>query len=66
MQVIRHGTKWNDEFPKQNMCKKCKCVFLYEKKDIKEQYYENLHSPPPMITQDYLYCPECGEKIILY
>lgn len=66
MQVIRHGTKWNDEFPKQEACNKCKCVFLYDKKDVKEQFYKNLLSPPPTIAQGYLYCPECENKIILY
>lgn len=60
MQVIRHGTKWSDDFPKQNTCNKCKCIFLYDKKDIKEQFYENLR-----VTQHYLYCPECGKRIIL-
>lgn len=60
MQVIRHGTKWSDDFPKQNTCNKCKCIFLYDKKDIKEQFYEILR-----VTQHYLYCPECGKRIIL-
>lgn len=60
MQVIRHGTKWNDDFPKQNTCNKCKCIFLYDKGDIREQFYENLR-----VTQHYLYCPECGKRIIL-
>jgi hypothetical protein len=69
MQVIRHGTKWSDEFPKRKMCNKCKCVFLYDRKDMETTYIEttfdkNLHSPP--IAQNYLYCPECDKKIILY
>ena len=46
MQVIRHGTKWSDEFPKQKMCNECKCVFLYDKEDIKTTFYKNLCSPP--------------------
>lgn len=66
MQVIRHGTKWSDEFPKQKMCNECKCVFLYDKEDIKTTFYKNLCSPPPEIAQDYIYCPECKRKIILY
>lgn len=66
MQVIRHGTKWSDEFPKRQVCNKCKCVFLYDRKDMETAFYENLHSPPPTIAQNYLYCPECDKKIILY
>ena len=66
MQVIRHGTKWNDEFPKQKMCNKCKCIFLYDKIDVREQFYQNLRSPPPVIAQSYIYCPECENKITLY
>ena len=66
MQVIRHGIKWSGDFPKKETCNKCKCVFLYDKKDVKTTFYENLFSPPPEIAQDFIYCPECGEKIILY
>lgn len=66
MQVIRHGTEWSNEFPKQKMCNKCKCVFLYDKGDMKTTFYESLHSSPPTPVQNYLYCPECNKKIILY
>lgn len=62
MQVIRHGTEWNDEFPKRDVCKKCNCVFLYDREDIETAFYKNLHSPPPEIAEDYIYCPECRKK----
>lgn len=66
MQVIRHGLKWNDEFPKRQTCNKCKCIFLYDKSDIKTVFYENSFAPPPQIAEDYIYCPECGGRITLY
>jgi len=66
MQVIQHGLKWTTDWPRRQECKKCKCIFIYDKKDIKTTFYENLHSSPPEVAQDYIYCPECRRKIILY
>ena len=63
MQVSRHGTKWNDDFPKQEMCNKCKCVFLYDKKDIREHYHQHFPTPPAYMVELYFYCPECQNKI---
>ncbi len=60
MKIIKHGNLVLPEL----MCKKCKCVFEYDEKDInKESVCDNYLQIHGM--NYWVVCPECGQIIKL-
>lgn len=62
MEIIKHGK--NYDLPRLKVCPDCKCVFIYVKKDIKENWVRETAYESDLIYT-YINCPECGKPIII-
>lgn len=59
MEVIRHGNKM-----RVITCTKCNCQFIFSKKEIIKTIDEVPFSTQ-YYTEEFVYCPECNEKLII-
>ena len=60
MFIFKHG-----KFIKKASCEKCGCGFLYNtQKDVKVEY-KRINAYESENLYEYVWCPECEEKVII-
>lgn len=60
IQIVKRGTE-----RQITTCRKCGCIFIYDREDIKYDTMNNDHCMPGQFIDEYVNCPQCNEEVIV-